>query len=161
MTTNVGLFTCAKCYFNDVVQQYGPAGGSGISVAQVDAEVGTKSFCDVRGIKIEHPMETSCLNYKATPFRINEPRLMEPRGPLQTYGLNAGGEYFPLIPWYRDSRPFVGKPTGCSRCQTKVDKGISIELKDSDSPLEFCCNKHYMYWWCSLNGSEVFRPDDF
>lgn len=158
---NGGVKRCANCYFNDPVTKYGPADGAGPFKAEAWAVIPRESFCEIRGAQIPAPYSTTCRNFWPTPFPKGHPRIEEPDGPIMIDGLEDAYGVSKPIPWHGSIAPSIGVPATCSRCGKHVEKGILVKLAGKESLPQFCSNRHYAIWWCSMHGEQHVSPGDY
>jgi hypothetical protein len=93
-------------------------------------------FCEIRNVMVPADLWTYCRNWHT--------RSRQPIGPVYTSGLYE--QSYQRIPWHGSIEPQMGLSGICSECGAGFSDGILIPAAER-SPLQFCCNQHYMQWW--------------
>jgi len=123
---NGGPDNCAACGFNEVNRG---------KWAYPRPPISPNAYCSIRGIKINNPLWTYCINYRT--------KRKNPDGPIFSTGLYEG---YCRIPWNDRHQPKLYVDGSCVVCGLSFEKGIAVNT-DNDELLHFCSNKHYVCWW--------------
>lgn len=143
--------SCGGCAHNKAVQEMGCS-------AKPYDKFSALSYCSLRNVKTKNTYWTTCNNFKPVIGGYAEiEKCIAIIGLI--YALVLFEPSPKAIPWHGDVEPFGKKSCKCILCDLIVEKGIS--LRAPYSHVEFCSNRHYVYWWKSHHQDNSISPKQY